>query len=99
AETTATKFAEAWLNHTNATAEQWQAGMAPHMTAALAAKFADTDPARVPASTIEGETTLVVRDPMLVEATIPLDVGTLRLRLVVAGEQWRVDWVDWERPT
>jgi hypothetical protein len=53
----------------------------------------------VPANAITGQVALVVRDPVLVEATLPLDAGVLRLRLVPSGGHWKVDGVDWERPS
>ena len=97
--TAAGHFTTAWLKHTGVTGAQWRAGLTPYATTTLMAKFQDTDPATVPANATTGPATLVVRDPTLVEATTPLDNGTLRLGLIVVSGHWKVDTVNWERPS
>jgi hypothetical protein len=95
----AMSFATAWLRHSGVTTESWLAGMTPYSTPALLNKLHGVDPAGVPADRVTGTAQLNARDPALVEASIPVDSGTLRLRLLVDKGRWRVDGVDWERPT
>lgn len=95
----ATRFTTAWLKHSGVTPEAWLAGLRPHATPLLLDKLKGVDPARVPADSITGEVRVNARDAELVEASVPVDSGTVRLRLIVAKGQWRVDGVDWERPT
>jgi hypothetical protein len=97
--TVTTRFVAAWLKHNGVTSDQWRAGIAPYATTNLMTNFQDTDPAGVPANATAGDSTLLVRDPAFVEATVPLDNGTLRLGLVVNGGHWKVDTVDWTRPS
>lgn len=91
-------FAQAWLHHAGVTPDRWLADLSPHATPALVAKLKGADPAGVPADRVTGAVQINTRDPSLVEASIPVDSGTLRLRLLVDKGRWRVDGVDWERP-
>jgi hypothetical protein len=93
----ATDFVRAWLNHTGVTPAQWRAGFAKYATAALRDKLKDTDPAGVPAQQIVGQIVIQNRAAQFVEASLPLDSGTVRLRLVSTNGRWLVDGVDWER--
>jgi hypothetical protein len=95
--TVATQFVTAWLRHTGVTGDQWRAGLTPHATTSLMAKLKDTDPASVPADRITGEVRVETRGPSLVEATVPVDSGTVRLRLVPTAGRWKVDFLDWGR--
>ncbi|HLL68114.1 MAG TPA: hypothetical protein VK453_20715 [Micromonosporaceae bacterium] len=95
--TVATKFAEAWLRHTGVSADRWLADLTPYATQALVAKLGGVDPAGVPADRMTGGVSINARDPALMEASIPVDSGTLRLRLLADKGRWRVDGVDWER--
>jgi hypothetical protein len=97
--TVANAFVGAWLNHTGVTAQAWLAALTPYATQGLIAKLTGADPAGVPANRATGAVQLNTRDAALVEATIPVDSGTVRLRLLVDKGRWRVDGVDWERPT
>lgn len=99
AATVASQFAEAWVRHEAVTGDQWRAGISPLMTASLATLLAETDPANVPAEAVTGKPTMVERDPLLAEATVPLNRGVLLLTLVVIDRSWKVDGVGWERPT
>ena len=96
-EAVAAEFLRAWLNHTGVTAQQWQAGFAKYATPALRTKFKETDPAGVPAERTTGPVVLQNRAATFVEATVPVDSGTVRLRLVATNGRWLVDGVDWER--
>ncbi len=93
----ATAFATAWVNHRGVAADRWLAGLRPYATAALAAKLAGADPATVPADRVTGPAKLIPRAESFVDAAVPVDSGTLRLRLVATGGRWFVDGVDWER--
>jgi hypothetical protein len=95
--TVASAFVKAWLTHDGVTSEQWRAGFARYATAALKEKLRNTDPAGVPAQRTSGEVTLQNRGATYVEASIPLDSGTVRLRMLATNGRWLVDGVDWER--
>jgi hypothetical protein len=93
--TVASRFITAWLRHTGVSAEQWRAGLAPHATSALMAKLKDTDPSGVPANSVTGEIQTVDRGSV-VEANVPVNGGTVRLRLVAQNGRWQVDGIDWD---
>lgn len=93
----AKSFAVAWLKHQGVSAEQWHATLVPHATKALAEKLSGVDPAGVPANEMTGDPTVEPRSSSLVEVTVPMDAGRLRLQLVAPDGRWLVDGVDWER--
>jgi hypothetical protein len=95
--TVAAEFTRAWLAHDGVTAEQWRAGFAKFATRALRDKLKDTDPAGVPAQRITGDVVLQSHSASFVEASIPVDSGTVRLRLLATNGRWLVDGVDWGR--
>jgi hypothetical protein len=95
--TVASAFVKAWLTHDGVTSQQWQAGFARYATVALKEKLKDTDPAGVPAQRTTGGVTLQNRGAAYVEASVPLDSGTVRLRMLATNGRWLVDGVDWER--
>jgi hypothetical protein len=97
-EAVALEFAAAWLHADGVTSAQWLAGMKPHATTTLMQRLSDADPATVPVGAINGPPQTRVRDSELVEVSIPVSTGVLRLRVVFLGERWLVDSVDWERP-
>jgi hypothetical protein len=90
------QFIEAWLR-SKLSPEQWHAGITPYATAALAEKLSGVDPAGVPAQRTTGEATLIPRGAGAVAVTVPVDSGTVELRLVVVDGEWLVDGVDWSR--
>lgn len=94
---TAKSFTMAWLTHTGVTNSAWLDKMKPHATAGLLARLKDVNPATVPAKQIIGDVTLTVRDPAFVEARVPLDDGTLVLRVLRVDGVWRVDGISSER--
>ena len=96
-EQVAADFTRAWLHHDGVTGAQWRQGFAKYATAALLDKLKDTDPAGVPASRTTGPVTLHNRATTFVEAVVPVDSGTLTLRLLATNGRWQVDGVDWER--
>jgi hypothetical protein len=93
----AIKFLTAWLRHTNVTSDTWFAGLKPYMTTNLAGELTGVDPAGVPATRITGSVTLIDHDVNVVEASIPVDSGTVTLRLLATDGRWLVDGVDWTR--
>lgn len=95
--TVATEFVQAWLNHTGVTAEQWRAGFARYATSALRNKLKDTDPAGVPAQRITGQAVVQDQAARFMEVSLPVDSGTVLLRLISTDGRWLVDGVDWER--
>src|SRR4051794_12455639 len=94
--TVAAAFLAAWLKH-DVTAEQWQKSLSGYATKDLLAKLKDTDPAGVPADRLTGDVTIVSRDAAFVQASAPVDSGTVRLNLVADHGRWLVDGVDWDR--
>lgn len=95
--TVAEAFGRAWVNHRNVTAEEWYAALLPHCTEALAKKLVGVDPAAVPADRLTGEPVLIPYAEQVVDATIEVDSGLLRLRLTADDGRWLVDGIDWER--
>jgi hypothetical protein len=95
--TVAKAFGRAWVDHQNVTAEEWYAGLLPHCTETLAKKLEGVDPAGVPADRLTGEPVLIPYADRIVDATIQVDSGLLRLRLTAVGGRWLVDGIDWER--
>jgi hypothetical protein len=93
----ATQFLTAWLKHTDVTAEGWYAGLRRYMTAKLADELTGVDPAGVPATKVTGRVMLIDHAPNFVEASIPVDSGTVTLRLLATDGRWLVDGVDWTR--
>lgn len=96
-ETVARRFATAWLRHQGVSAKQWHDALVPHATRELAGKLTGVDPAGVPADRLTGDPVVIPRTDELVEVTLPVDTGRLRLRLVGTDGRWLVDGVDWER--
>ena len=90
-------FAAAWLDHHDVTGPQWLAQLRPHATQRLLDELTGVDPVGVPADRVTGPVELVTRGEQLIEATMPVDSGTLRLRLTATDGKWFVDGVDWER--
>jgi hypothetical protein len=90
-------FATAWLVHRGISSEQWHAALVPHSTNALAEKLTGVDPAGVPADEMTGEPVVEPKTTTLVEVTVPMNAGRLRLQLVAPDGRWLVDAVDWER--
>jgi hypothetical protein len=95
----ATRFTTAWLNSARLSGKDWRAALSPDATPSLMQQLASTDPSTVPAHAIDGDMSLLVRAPTLVEATVPLDSGTLRLGVVMVDGRWKVDSIVWKRPT
>jgi hypothetical protein len=93
----AADFVRAWLIDEGVTPEQWRAGIARYMTPDLRDKLKDTDPAGAPAERMTGPVVLQNRAATFVEASVPVDSGTVHLRLLSKNGRWFVDGVDWER--
>ncbi|MGC4747790.1 hypothetical protein ACLQ28_19350 [Micromonospora sp. DT201] len=96
-EQTADRFTAAWLGRPGMTAAQWQAGLRPLSTPALAEKLAGAEPGGVPAEEVNGPPSVRSRTETFVEVLLPLDSGRLRLEMVAAQDGWLVDVVDWQR--
>jgi hypothetical protein len=97
AETVAVNFAKAWLNHHGVSAANWHKGVSKYSTKTLADRLDGVDPGSVPADQMTGPAAVAHQEASYVEVTIPLDAGTLVLRMVVLNGQWLVDGVDWRR--
>lgn len=92
----ATTFAQNWIDH-NRPAQAWRASLLPLCTKALATELSGVDSASVPANRITGAATTEVHAEASVDVVFPIDVGKLRLRMVLAEGRWLVDGIDWER--
>lgn len=97
AQTVAVNFTKAWLHHTGVSATQWFQGLSKYATKSLQDKLNGVDPAGVPANQTAGDPTVVDQESSYVDISIPLDAGTVTLRLVAANGRWLVDGVDWQR--
>ncbi|MDI1465090.1 hypothetical protein QEZ54_29385 [Catellatospora sp. KI3] len=92
----ATSFAKNWIQH-DRSADDWLEALRPMCTETLTAELDGVDPVSVPASRITGAAHVEALADSYVEVAIPIDAGTLRLRLVAPGGKWLVDGIDWER--
>jgi hypothetical protein len=97
AEEVAAAFTRDWLNGSHVAGPTWLDHLRPRMTADLAGKLAGTDPAGVPASRVTGPVGMINHDPTFVEAMIPVDTGSVQLRLLLVKGEWLVDGIDWSR--
>ena len=95
ADKVASRFMTAWLKHTGVTADQWRDALKPNATTDLLAKLKDTDPGGVPADQIVGPIQIVPQGSVT-EADVPVNGGTVHLRLVVVKGRWQVDGIDWD---
>ncbi len=97
AQAVALQFAKAWLHHTGVSATEWHDGLSRYATKTLQEKLSGADPAGVPANQTTGDASIVDQEASYMDVTVPLDAGTLSLRLVVTDGRWLVDGVDWQR--
>jgi len=97
AQTVAVNFAKAWLHHVGVSATDWHNGLTRYSTKALIERLSGVDPAGVPANQMTGDSTIVDQGPSYVDIAIPLDAGTLSLRVIPVDGRWLVDGVDWQR--
>jgi hypothetical protein len=95
-EAVADSFMRAWLVNEGVTSAQWQAGIAKYATSRLRDKLKNVDPSGGP-TRMTGPITLQSRAASFVQATVPVDAGSVQLRLVATNGRWLVDGVDWER--
>ena len=93
----AVAFTQAWLHHAGVSAQDWYDGLARYATSSLRNELTGVDPAGVPASTITGTATLTPHDVGYAVVTVPVDSGTLTLRMLGTNGRWLVDGVDWTR--
>ncbi len=92
----AEKFMAAWLRK-QLGAAPWHAGIEPYATPELAEKLSGVDPAGVPAERTTGAATLIPRGTGSAAVSVPVDSGTVELRLLVVHGEWLVNGVDWSR--
>lgn len=90
-------FATAWVKHRGISAEGWHSALLPYCTDDLAQKLSGVDPMIVPADRLAGEPVVIPYAAGIVDVSIPVDSGRLRLRLVAPDGRWLVDGVDWQR--
>ena len=92
----AAAFMTAWLK-SDLSSAKWHSGLVPLSTASLAQSLEGVDPAGVPATRTTGPPTIVRRDEVFAQVSIPVDTGTVVLNVVKHGGGWLVDGVDWDR--
>jgi hypothetical protein len=95
ADKVADRFMAAWLKHTGVSGDRWRAALKPNATTELLAKLKDTDPAGVPADHVTGPIQLIPQGSVT-QADVPVNGGTVHLRLVVVKGRWQVDGIDWD---
>jgi hypothetical protein len=95
ADKVAARFMAAWLKHSGVTGEQWRTALKPNATTELLAKLKDTDPASVPADQVTGPIHLALQGS-ITQADVPVNGGTVHLRLVLVKGRWQVDGIDWD---
>jgi len=90
-------FAADWVTTAGLSPAAWQDRLRPWMTPRLARELSGVDPSRVAATRLTGRASVIPLGTAVADVLIPVDSGTLRLRLVVLGDRWLVDGVDWKR--
>lgn len=73
-------FAQAWCLSARSQ-QEWTRGIQPFVTPALAAGLAQTDPARVPATKVTGEASLVTASSTSAQVNVPTDGGSILVAL------------------
>ena len=76
----ATAFAQAWSS-SGRSQQEWNGGIRPFVTPALAAGLAQTDPARVPATKVTGEAVLLTASATSAQVKVPTDGGSIVVTL------------------
>jgi len=76
----ATAFAQAWSS-SGRSQQEWNGGIRPFVTPALAAGLAQTDPARVPATKVTGEAVLLTGSATSTQVKVPTDGGSIVVTL------------------
>ena len=92
----ANSFMKAWLR-ADLSAQAWHDGIAKLSTDDLVDKLDGVDPATVPATRTTGTVEIVAKQADFAQVNVPVDSGTVSLRLRQADGRWLVDGVDWER--
>jgi hypothetical protein len=86
----ATAFAQAWSS-SGRSQQEWIRGIQPFVTPALSTGLAQTDPARVPATKVTGEATLVTASATNASVRVPTDGGSIVVTLTrAASGGWQV---------
>lgn len=86
----ATAFAQAWSSSSRSQ-QEWTHGIQPFVTPALAAGLAKTDPARVPATKVTGESVLLTASATSAQVRVPTDGGSIVVTLEqAAAGPWQV---------
>jgi hypothetical protein len=93
--TIAERFVEAWLRR-DASATDWISGISTLATQALANDLSGVDPRTVPATRQTGRPNIVLRIEAYAKVSIPMDTGTLTLKIFKGAGRWLVGEVDWE---
>ena len=92
----ANTFMKAWLR-SDLAPDAWHDGVIKLATDDLAGKLKGVDPVTVPATRTTGAVQIVAKQAEFAQVDVPVDTGTVSLRLRSADGRWLVDGVDWER--
>lgn len=84
----ADQFVSTWADHT-LTRDEWFTAVQPMITGRLAHRLRYTKPANVPARQVTGSAVVDPGPP--ITADVPTDAGTVRVVIVAAGQDYRVD--------
>lgn len=94
--TTAKAFVAAWLRR-DLSPQQWHKGLSTLATADLLDLLNGVDPSGVPADRTTGEPVLSIHTDGYAEVAVPVNSGTVQLKLVREKDRWLVSGVDWGR--
>jgi hypothetical protein len=89
-------FMKAWLK-SDRSATAWHDGVAGLITESLADRLAGVDPGSVPAARTTGAAEIVTKQANFAQVDVPVDTGTVSLRLRQSEGRWLVDGIDWAR--
>ena len=96
--TVVNRFVQLWLTGPTTTpAQTWHKRLAPYVTPELAAALRNTDPGRVPDTTIAGSPQAIRIGDYLSQVSVPMTDGNdLTVTVTWDGEVWRVSDIERE---
>jgi hypothetical protein len=82
-------FTRAWATHPDGVkAAAWRAGLVPYATPELLANLAQSDPSRVPATTVDPPTAAHKRPDGMVDVDVPTDAGPFTVTMQSVAGRW-----------
>jgi hypothetical protein len=86
----------AWLRR-DISAAEWNSSISTFTTPALANDLNGVDPKTVPATRQAGLPKIASRMERYARVSVPMDTGTLTLKIFKEDSRWLVGEIDWER--